>query len=184
MAEVAKVSDGTTIFEFRDEQARRMIESLEDRTAYIGVTTTPLTDGSTTKYIVIDGTTVEVRKGNIAIYGSAQFLWTGAKWQKFGDSSTLGLLAYKNSASATYTPQGEVSNTDIDYTPQGEIANNLMPTKENFVKAEYNASEEALILTSSEALTDMEVDSVFTGTEATLQTTSTFTGTEATITAE
>ena len=199
MAEVSIISDGTNQYTLRDSVARQMVESLENRTAYIGVTTTPLSTGSTTRYIIIDGETVEVTKGNIAIYQTSQFLWTGAQWQQFGDMSTLGALAYKDQAQATYIPEGSITNTDIDYTPQGEIT--LTPDKSNsyvsHVVSEgsdpsftYDESEETLTFNAGSqptfeelsVMTDMDVTATFTGTQETLQTQSVFQGTEATIT--
>lgn len=205
MASVSFVNDGSSTYDLKDIEARRKIEELAEKTAYIGVTTTPLTDGSTTKFIIIDGQTVEASKGDIAIYGSAQFLWIGTKWQEFGDLSSLGSLAQKDSVSTQYTPEGTIANTDIDYTPEGAVtltpditrttvkvatdANQAKFVGEMF-KAEYDAETETLALTSGstktgsevQAITALTIDAGFTGTPATLQTTSTFTGEEATIT--
>lgn len=177
MAEVSIISDGVTEYTLRDSVARQLIADMKEQSAYLGVTTTPITDGSTVRYVVIDGETIEVARGNIVIYGNAQFLWTGSKWEQFGDLTTLGKLAYKDEVTVPYTPQGEVSNTDIDYTPEGSITNTS--TKESFVSATYDAEHEGIVLTTSQAVTDVE--SEFTGTTATLQTTSTFTGQEAEI---
>ena len=201
MAEVSIISDGTNQYTLRDSVARQMIESLENRTAYIGVTTTPLSTGSTTRYIIIDGETVEVQRGNIAIYGSAQFLWMGSSWQQFGDMSTLGSLAYANTASATYEPKGSISNTDIDYTPQGTVETELTPTTETVSEVAddavlpsvtYDAEEECLefdagtlaTITAKQVVKEISASSTFEGVQATLQTTSTFTGTEETITVQ
>lgn len=201
MAEVSIISDGTNQFTLRDSVARQQIEQLANRTAYIGVTTTPLHTGDTTKYIIIDGETVEVQRGNIVIYQTSQFLWMGSSWQQFGDMSTLGNLAYANTASAEYEPKGSISNTDIDYTPQGSVTTELTPTTETVSEVAddavlpsvtYDAEEECLefdegalaTITSKQVVREVTASSTFEGTQATLQTTSIFTGTEETITVQ
>ena len=87
----------------KDAAAREAIEALMGSTAFLGVTTTPLTDQCTTNPILIDGESVTAVNGNIAIYedstiqSSAEFIFNGPKWYKFGDLGVLGALAYKNS---------------------------------------------------------------------------------------
>lgn len=87
----------------KDAAAREAIEALKGNTAFLGVTTTPLTDQCTTNPIVIDGESVTAVNGNIAIYedstthSSAEFIFNGTKWYKFGDLGILGQLAYKDS---------------------------------------------------------------------------------------
>ena len=201
MAEVSIISDGTNQYTLRDSGARQMIEQLENRTAYIGITTTPLHTGDTTKSIVIDGETVEVQRGNIVIYQTSQFLWMGSSWQQFGDMSTLGNLAYANTASATYEPKGSISNTDIEYTPQGTVTTEVTPVTESVSEVAndavlpsvtYDSEEECLefdagtlaTITSKEVVKEVSASSTFEGTQATLQTTSTFTGTEEDITVQ
>ena len=107
MADVAKLKlpNGTTIY-LKDEWARSQISDLSSFTKYLGVTTTEITDGSATNPITINGVPVTAERGNIALYGNSEFIIDGSNWNAFGDLSALGDLAYKNSASATYTPQG------------------------------------------------------------------------------
>ena len=69
---------------------------------YLGVTTTALTDGATTNPITINGEQVTAKKGNIANYGSKEFIFNGTAWQEFGDLSALGALAYKDSATGSF----------------------------------------------------------------------------------
>lgn len=110
MADLKKITlpSGTT-YNIVDQGARDLIAALEGSTAWIGVTTTPLTDGSTTNPIVVAGETITAKKGNMVAYGKAEFVFDGTKWQEFGDLSTLGDLAYKDSATGSYTPAGAVS---------------------------------------------------------------------------
>ena len=84
----------------------------------LGVTTTALTDGATTNPITISGTSVTAVNGNIAIYQNKEFVWvdTDSQWHEFGDTTGLGDLALKDSASGTYTPAGTVSQPTFSGT--------------------------------------------------------------------
>jgi hypothetical protein len=75
----------------------------------IGETTTPLQDQDTTNPILINGVPTEVEAGNLVIYQEEEFVYDGTKWILLGEMGALGELAYKNSARATYTPAGMVT---------------------------------------------------------------------------
>lgn len=110
---ILPVSGVATTFDIVDSGARELIEDLESYTAYLGVTTTELTDGSTTNPITINGESVTAETGNIVNYGSKEFIFNGTAWQEFGDLSGLGDLAFKDDASATYTPAGTMTDPTI-----------------------------------------------------------------------
>lgn len=93
----------------KDELARELISQLEAGTAYLGVTTTALTDGATTNPIKINNEDVTAKTGNIVNYGSKEFIFNGTVWQEFGDLSALGALAYKDSATGKVKATGTVS---------------------------------------------------------------------------
>ena len=99
----------------KDTEARDKIESLVNATKYIGITTTALTDGAETNPIVINGENVTAQTGDIAIYKGLttpeEFIFDGSEWQLLGGPTidNLGDLAYKDSASGSYTPQGSVA---------------------------------------------------------------------------
>ena len=82
----------------------------------LGTTTTELYDGSTANPIVIDGVSVTAKRNDIAFYDSGEFMFNGTAWSKFGDLSGLGDLAYKDTASGSYTPAGSVSVTQSQAT--------------------------------------------------------------------
>ena len=103
---------GTT-YEVKDAFARNKIEEIEaairGAITFIGITTTPLSDGATTNPIVINGESVTAINGNLAVYNNGEFLFIAlpnetAYWVACGDLSILGALAYKNSASG-FTPK-------------------------------------------------------------------------------
>lgn len=99
---------GTT-YDIKDAWSRAQIESLSGYTYYMGVTSTAISDGSTTNPVIINGESVTAKTGAICTYQSKELIWNGTAWQEFGDLSALGDLAYADTASATYTPQGSVS---------------------------------------------------------------------------
>lgn len=105
MAEISKIKlpSGNT-YNLKDATARAAIAALEGGSYFLGVTTTALTDDSTTNPISIGGTNVTAKNGNMVIYGKKEFVWYApasgtAKWVEFGDLSTLGSLAYKSTVS-------------------------------------------------------------------------------------
>lgn len=104
MADISKITlpSGTT-YTLKDQGARDLIDEMSGYTDFLGVTTTALTDGATTNPIKINNVDVTAKKGNIATYGSAEFIFNGTAWQEFGDLSGLGSLAFKNSASGSGT---------------------------------------------------------------------------------
>lgn len=97
MADISKITlpSGNT-YNIKDAGARELIAQLQGGQYFLGLTTTALTDGATTKPIVIDDENVNQEKGNIVVYGNAEFIWDGAKWVEFGDLSNLGALATKD----------------------------------------------------------------------------------------
>ncbi|MBO7450649.1 MAG: hypothetical protein J6U54_09790 [Clostridiales bacterium] len=105
--------------------------------SYIGKTTTPLTDGSRTNPITINGQSVTAKKGDITVYNKQEFIFDGTEWNAFGDDSGLGDLAFKDSATGTFTPAGTVSaptfNTTetplrVTGTPEGSVSVSITPT--------------------------------------------------------
>ena len=90
-------------YQVKDLGARSLIADLQAYSDYLGVTTTALTDGSTTNPVTIAGESVTAVKGNIVNYGSKEFIWSGSLWQEFGDLSALGDLAYEDTAAVTGT---------------------------------------------------------------------------------
>ena len=123
-----------TVYYFKDTWAREQIEQIISYTGYIGVTTTPLTDGSTTNPIIVNGQPVTAASGNITIYGQKEFIFNGTAWQEFGDLSAiidlLGEFAYVDEGEVTIKPKGEIiqprfdgneGSIDITYTPSGSI---------------------------------------------------------------
>ena len=118
MADIKRIElpSGTT-YNIVDQGARDLIAAMEGGTSWLGVTTTHLTDGATTNPIIINGESVTAKTGSMCAYQSKEFVFNGTAWQEFGDLSTLGDLAYKDSATGSYTPAGSVAAPTVTITP-------------------------------------------------------------------
>lgn len=131
MPELSKITlpSGVT-YDIKDATARAAVAG---GTSFLGITTTALTDGATTKTITIGGQSVSAVNGGIAIYNNKEFIYADSdeKWHEIGDTTNLGDLAYKDTASASYKPAGTVSQptftgsektVSVSGTPTGSIS--------------------------------------------------------------
>ncbi len=115
MPDISRITlpSGST-YDIKDAVARQQIAG---GVSFIGVTTTALTDGASTNPITINGESYTASNGDLVVYGDAEFIFGSANiWYKFGDTGDLGDLAYKDSASGTYTPAGSVTLTNTNTT--------------------------------------------------------------------
>lgn len=188
---------GTT-YNIKDAAARSDIQEIRNLISsgvhYIGTTTTALTDGATTNPIVIGGKNVTAKSGDLAIYSTKEFIFSDSdsKWHEFGDMGSLKALAFKDSASGSYTPAGSVSAPTITISPTTDSIRNLATTGElpECTLPEFSASvaNETLTLGWSAgefdpgSLPEMgESHTFLTGASATASK-PTFTGTAGTVT--
>lgn len=134
MADISKIElpSGST-YDIKDATARELISSLSGALTYLGTTTTALTDGCSTSPITIGSTSVTPKAGDVVAYGNSEFVWSAAesKWREFGSTGSLKALAFKDSASGSYTPAGSVSQPTFtgtektissSFTPAGTVA--------------------------------------------------------------
>jgi hypothetical protein len=163
-------------YTLKDAEAREMIEDLGHALYWMGVTTDALTDGSTTNPITINSESVEAKLGGMASYDGSEFVWNGSAWQELGKNN-FGALAFKSSASGTYTPAGSVAitqgtDTTDTVTPFGTAG--TLPDAYYTVSGEtatFNFSAGSLPTAGSDVtvLTARGTDTAaFTGTEATI----------------
>ena len=76
---------------------------------FLGTTTTAITDGATTNPIKISGANKTATAGNVVLYGSKEFVWTGSAWEELGNEGS-----YKIVQSAVADPSASgTSNTFI-----------------------------------------------------------------------
>lgn len=173
MADFSSIVYNGVAYMVKDETAREQIAALGSATSFIGETTTELTDESTTNPIIIDGVSVTAESGNIVIYGQKEFIFNGTKWIEFGDLSNLGALAYKSSASASYTPSGNVAvaKTESTATVNSITAVGSLPS------LTYDSSDESLTFNRGSlptkgddvsVITDITLSGTFSGTASTI----------------
>ena len=184
MADISKITipvgGSTQTFEIKDATARAAIAG---GTAFAGITTTVLTDGASTASISVDGESVTAVNGMMAIYNDKEFVYASSdsKWHEFGDLSSLGSLASKNSASGSYTPAGTVSQPRASATTSSTTVNSItavgtLPT--------FTVSNETLTITAGTLPTKGSDTTVITAVSGVTVTQPTFDGTTATITVE
>ena len=132
---LSKIVKGGNTLWLKDAEARQEIADIKSSITgamhFIGVSSTAITDGATTgpwtiggvTYIA-SGTPAEGQKlltaGDVAVYAPAgdtemEVVWSGSKWQEYGSTGSLKALAFKDSASATYTPAGTNGSSTVTF---------------------------------------------------------------------
>lgn len=130
-----------SVYKVVDQGARDLIKELFNFHEYLGVTTSAITEGSTINPVIIGGESVTATAGDVVTLSTDATEWafsSTGKWQKFGELSGLGKLAFKDKVSASYTPAGTVSKPTFSgsemtstgsYTPAGNITEVAVGTK-------------------------------------------------------
>lgn len=119
-----KLPNGNT-YDLRDSRVDSIISQ---GTRWVGVTTTALSDGSSTSTIKIDGVDHSAEIGDIASYNNMEFIWNGTIWQEFGSTGSLKALAFKDSASGTvavpktYSFTGSSASVSVTGTTTGSVS--------------------------------------------------------------
>lgn len=124
MADISKITlPSGQSYDLKDAQARSDIADIQRAISggihFRGETTTALTDGATTNPITINGESYTAVSGDLVLYDESEFLFDGTKWIEMGTLSLLGALAYKDSASGSFTPAGSVSAPNISVATAG-----------------------------------------------------------------
>lgn len=168
--------DGTitnVTYDIKDAYARERIEALAAAVYWMGVTTTELSDGSAVNPITILGESVTAEVGGMAQYDAVEYVWNGSAWQEMGHGN-FGALAFKSSASGSFTPTGSVEitkGTDTTATVNSITAVGTLPS--------FTQSGETLVFDAGTLPTKGSDTTVITarGTD-----TAAFTGTAGTVT--
>ena len=85
---------------------------------FVGVTTTVITDGSTTNPVIINGSSYTAVTGNVVLYGAKEYLWTGSAWEEMGDEASWALKTVTISAGTGLTGGGNLTaNRTISLSP-------------------------------------------------------------------
>ena len=176
MADFTKIVYGETTYKVKDKTAREAIAALEGGSYFLGITTTPLADQATTNPIMIDGGEKTATNGNIAVYQKAEFIFNGTKWIEFGDLSSLGALAYKDTATGTYTPQGTIGAIDTSETTATSTNVHSITDVGTLPSLEYDSADESLTFdagtlptkgAATAVLTSVTIRATLNGTEVT-----------------
>lgn len=204
------VGDGSTSgAEKRISTLETEVAKLSNATHWLGVTTTSLTDGSTTNPITINGQSVTAVSGDIVQDSNAnEYIFNGTAWQALGSSvGTLKAFAYADTGDVTITPKGSNGTSSVSgtcsVTPLGSCSGTAVSLTTGSVGSVTDAGSMPTYTVSSGVLTigagatptvssvtvatgvDTVTDPTFTGssTSGTISGTAaaqTFTGTEET----
>lgn len=122
------IGDGTTSgAEKRIASLETEVAKLSNATHWLGVTSTSLSDGSTTNPITINGESVTAVSGDIVQDSNGnEYIFNGTAWQALGSSvGTLGNFAYVDTGTVTITPVGSNASSSVSgtcsVTPSGSI---------------------------------------------------------------
>lgn len=190
MADISEITlpSGVT-YDIKDATARNDISMLKGSGTgamhYAGVTTTALANGSSTAPIKINEADYTPSNGDVVIYGQLEFVWSTSdkKWHEFGSTGSLKGLAFKDSASASYTPAGSVSAPTVTVAVNTAKVAPItgVGTLPNFTAS---VSNETLTLgfSAGSLPTKGEEVTVATGIKSASASAPAFTGTNATIT--
>ena len=187
------IGDGATSgAEKRLADVESEVAKLSNATHWLGVTTTSLTDGSTTNPITINGESVTAVSGDIVQDSNGnEYIFNGTAWQALGSSvGTLKAFAYADTGSVTITPAGTNASSTVTGTCSG-TAVTLTTTSVGSVTnvgsmPTYTVSSGVLTITAGSVPSvssvtvadgvDTVTDPTFSGTAAA----QTFSGTQAT----
>ena len=132
---LSKIVKGQNTLWLKDAEARQEIEDIKSSITgamhFIGVSSTAIADGDATgpwtinsKTYIASGTPAEgqvlLAAGDVAVYAPSgkaelEFVWSGTKWQEYGSTGSLKALAFKDNASATYTPAGTTGDSTVTF---------------------------------------------------------------------
>lgn len=112
---ISQLKVNGTLYDIKDADSRERLDAIEAAIAggvvYVGATTTALTDGATTNPITITGkeNPYTAEAGDLVSNGNKEFLFDGTAWHEIGDLTGLGDLAWVDTATGSFTPDGTVS---------------------------------------------------------------------------
>lgn len=168
---------GGSIYQLKDAQAREDIEKLSNATHFIGVSTTPVIDehGKSVEP-TIGGETVTPENGDIVIYNSTEYVFTGVYgeggyWSKFGDASLddLGDLAFADIATGSSTPTGEITGASSVTASEVSLSASEIPV--TFGSAEVTGATAITTISSTASIsyvTGFDGEFTFSGSSSSI----------------
>lgn len=202
MADISKIKlPNGNEYNIKDAVAR---EIAAGGLQFRGVTTTELTDGAATTSYKIGTNTLTAANGDLVVYGNKEFVFstTDNKWHELGDNTSLKNLAYKDSASGSFTPAGTVSkptfsgsssnvtitattNASGNYQPAGTVSQPTFTGSETTSTGSFTPAGSVTVTTNTTENKTAAVSPAASGTATYTPGGSvaapTFTGTQATI---
>lgn len=156
----AWIGDGSTSgAEKRLTDVETEVAKLSNATHWLGVTTTSLTDGSTTNPITINGQSVTAVSGDIVQDSNGnEYIFNGTAWQALGSSvGTLKAFAYADTGTVTITPAGTNGSSSVSgtcsVTPDGSVSGTAVTLTTTSVGSVTNAGSMPTYTVSSGVLT-------------------------------
>ena len=138
--------------EYRISELEDEVAKLSNATHWLGITTTSLSDGSTTNPITINGQSVTAVSGDIVQdSNSNEFIFNGTAWQQFGASiGTLKAFAFVDTGTVTIQPKGTNSSSSVSFS--GGTSDNVLGENTTFTNASsavtFSGGTSATVLTS------------------------------------
>ncbi len=144
MPDISKITlpSGNT-YDIKDAAAREAIASLSGGSYFLGVSETPIIDQSTTSPIYVNGEYVYPVNGNMAIYGSKEFVWSTTQYLYYSKqltSDTPPKYYYTLIASPTQAQKDAAvftTSRSIPTTSSGAISEPLADGAD-IIKAQYS----------------------------------------------
>lgn len=104
--------------EYRISGLEDAVSKLSNATHWLGITSTSLSDGSTTNPITINGQSVTAVSGDIVQDSNDnEFIFNGTAWQEFGSSiGTLKSFAFVDTGTVTIQPVGTNSSSSVSFS--------------------------------------------------------------------
>lgn len=84
--------EGKTLDDIRSEFPTASSLGLSGAMKFLGTTTTNISDGSTTKTISVNGSSITVTNGNVVLYGGYEYVWTGTSWEQLGQEGSFKVV--------------------------------------------------------------------------------------------
>lgn len=106
------------IVNYTDEKITEAVNEVKGlvtaATQFLGVSDVVITDGATTS-ITVNGEAVTAGAGDIAMYGTSEFIWDGAKWVLLGDTTAeAAAIEDLNKDLDALTTRVSTAESDID----------------------------------------------------------------------
>ena len=146
------------------------ISGLSGAMHFRGTTTTALTDGTTTAAVTIGGSSYTPAAGDVVLYGSKEFVWTGSLWELLGDE---GSYKVKQTAITNSTGTADGSNTATTFIYSfSQDANGVvsvktrkLPTYNNYTHPAYTAHNAAAVKIGNDATGHVVIGEAITYTD-------------------